>query len=194
MLKLKKFSKRDKRALMILGGVAGVIAVVFGLVVPFYDAQEQVKGQLEGKERFLERYVQVIQAREVYQSQLDQLDSMLEQYRQMLLDAQDSSVATIQLEEVVRALATEHEVQVTRSTPLQGRKIGEQYAKITLQINLQTNMSQLTHFLYAISTHRRFLLVEDFFLNSFRARKQVRLQPRMNISSFIRLSWKVGIN
>ena len=188
MLRLRRLSKRDKKALLILGGVAGVIAFVFGLVTPFYDAQEQVEGQLEGKQRFLERYVQVIQGREGYQSQLDQLDRMLEQYRQMLLDAQESSVATIQLEEVVRALAAEHEVQVTRSTPLQERKIGEQYAKITLQINLQTNMTQLTHFLYALSTHRRFLLVEDFYLNSFRARKQVRVQPRMNISGFIRLS------
>ncbi len=66
--------------------------------------------------------------------------------------------------------------------------MGGNYVKITLQINLRSDMSQLTGFLYALSANPKVLLVENFFLNSLRSRDQVRIQPRMNVSGFIRLS------
>jgi hypothetical protein len=49
-------------------------------------------------------------------------------------------------------------------------------------------MQGLTNFLYALSTHPKFLKVENFQLNMHRSRRTVRMQPRMNVSAFIRLS------
>jgi hypothetical protein len=46
-------------------------------------------------------------------------------------------------------------------------------------------MAELTDFLYAVSAHSKFLKVEDFYMNAFRVRENVRLQPRMNISGFM---------
>ena len=160
----------------------------FGVVLPFYNAKSEVAKELEDKEELLQRSIQVIQEEGNIQVELAQLDRVLNGYRQRLLDARDISIATVQLEEVVRSLAAENGIQVTRSNPLQERQMGENYVKITLQINLRSNMSELTGFLYALSAHRKFLLVENFFLNSLRSQNQVRIQPRMNVSGFIRLS------
>ena len=185
---MRQLSKRDKRALTILGGVGVVILLVLGVVLPFYSAKSEVASQLEEKEKLLRRYIQVLQEEGTYRLELSQLDRVLNGYRQRLLDAQDINIATVQLEEVVRTLAAVNGIQVARSNPLQERQMGENYVKITLQINLRSNMSQLTGFLYALSAHPKFLLVENFFLNSLRSRDQVRIQPRMNVSAFIRLS------
>ena len=184
---MRQLSQRDKRALTLLGAVGVVILLVFG-VIYFYDVKSAVASALEDKEQLLSRYVQVLQEEGNYRLELGQLERVLNGYRQRLLDAQDISLATIQLEEVVRTLAAENGIQVTRSNPLQEREVGENYIKITLQINLRSDMSQLTGFLYALSAHSKFLLVENFFLNSLRSRDQVRIQPRMNVSGFIRLS------
>jgi len=184
---MRQLSQRDKRALTLLGAVGVVILLAFG-VIYFYDVKSAVASELEDKEQLLSRYVQVLQEEGNYRFELSQLDRVLNGYRQRLLDAQDISLATIQLEEVVRTLAAENGIQVTRSNPLQEREVGEKYVKITLQINLRSNMPQLTGFLYALSAHSKFLLVENFFLNSLRSRDQVRIQPRMNVSGFIRLS------
>ena len=185
---MKQLFKRDKRALTLLGSVGVVILLAFAIVLPFYNAKSGVASELEDKEQLLRRYVQVLQEEGNYRFERSQLDRVLNGYRQRLLDAQDISLATIQLEEVVRTLAAENGIQVTRSNPLQEREVGENYVKITLQINLRSNMSQLTGFLYALSAHSKFLLVENFFLNSLRSQNQVRIQPRMNVSGFIRLS------
>ena len=171
-----------------MGVVGVIILLVMGVVLPFYNAKSQVETALEDKEQLLRRYIQVLPEEESYRVELGQLDRVLNGYRQRLLDSQDISMATIQLEEVVRTLAAENGIQVTRSNPLQEREVGENYIKITLQINLRSNMPQLTGFLYALSAHSKFLLVENFFLNSLRSQNQVRIQPRMNVSGFIRLS------
>ena len=171
-----------------MGVVGVIILLVMGVVLPFYNAKSQVETALEDKEQLLRRYIQVLPEEEIYRVELGQLDRVMDGYRQRLLDSQDISMATIQLEEVVRTLAAENGIQVTRSNPLQEREVGENYVKITLQINLRSNMPQLTGFLYALSAHSKFLLVENFFLNSLRSQNQVRIQPRMNVSGFIRLS------
>ena len=185
---MKKFSKRDKKALMILGGSGILTLLVFGVVLPFYDAIGQMVDELEEKEELLGRYIQVLQEEDMYGAGLGNLDRVLDGYRQRLLDAQETGLAAIQLEEIVRGLAAENEIRVTRSNPLQEREIGDDYVKVTLQINLQSDMLQLANFLYALSAHPKFFLVENFYLNSFRSRDQLRIQPRMNVSGFIRLS------
>lgn len=185
---MRKLSKRDKRALTILGAVGVVLLLVFGIALPFYSAKSGVTSELEEKEQLLRRYLQVLQEEENYRLELTQLDRVVDAYRQRLLDARDISMATVQLEEIVRTLAAQNGIQVTRSNPLQEREVGENYVKITLQINLGSDMSQLNGFLYALSAHPKFLLVENFFLNSLRSRNEVRIQPRMNVSGFIRLS------
>ena len=185
---IKKLSKRDKRALMILGGAGIVMLLVFGVALPFYDAIDQMEGELEEKEELLERYIQALQEEDMYGTELGNIDQVLAGYRQRLLDAQETGLAAIQLEEIVRGLAAENDIRVTRSNPLQERETGDDYVKVTLQINLQSDMLQLANFLYALSAHPKFFLVENFFLNSFRSRDQVRIQPRMNVSGFIRLS------
>ena len=184
---MKKLSKRDQRALIVLGGVGVVIFAVMGVILPFYDATAQMAGELEEKEELLGRYIQVLQEEGMYGAKLGDLDWELAGYRRRLLDAQETGLATIQLEEIVRGLAAENDIRVTRSNPLQEREVGEDYVKVTLQINLQSDMLQLANFLYALSAHPKFFMVENFFLNSFRSRDQVRIQPRMNVSGFIRL-------
>ncbi|MEE8348591.1 MAG: type II secretion system protein GspM [Acidobacteriota bacterium] len=187
-INLRKLSKRDQRALTILGIAALAIVLALGVILPFFDATSQMDGELEKKGELLQRYVQALEGEGGYGAELDDLDGVLAGYRERLLDAQETGLATIQLEEIVRGLATENEIRVTRSNPLQEREIGDHYVKVTLQVNLQSDMLQLANFLYALSAHPKFFLVENFFLNSFRSRDEVRIQPRMNVSGFIRLS------
>lgn len=185
---MRKLSKREKE--IVTGGLAvgGMILLAFFVVLPFLDLRDEASTRLEREGQLLQRSVQAIQQHDLYKTQLDELNRLLEQYRQSLLDTPNSSIAYIQLEETVRRLASEHGVTIMRSNPLPERKMGELYSKITLQINAKGSMTQLTNFLYSISAQPKFLLVEEFFLRSFRQRKQIELRPRLNVSGFIRLS------
>ncbi|RPJ60206.1 MAG: hypothetical protein EHM23_11260 [Acidobacteria bacterium] len=183
---MKKLSKRDKRVL-IGGGVLVVLyVVVFHLILPFYDAGNTVDGQLDQKKRILRAAVRTIQEREVHAAQVAEIDKVLAQYEQRLLDAPDATTAATQLDEIVRALAAENGVTLTKSNPLQERKTGDRYTKVTVQINLDGDLTKTTAFLHGLSAHSKFLLVENFSVSKFRLSST--LQPRMEVSGFIRLS------
>lgn len=183
---MKKLSKRDKRALVIVAAVVVLYVVVFHVIMPFYDAGSAVQTKLDLKKRMLQSAVRTIQKKEVYASEVNEIDKVLGEYSQRLLDAPDAPTAATQLDDIVRNLANENKVTLTKSNPLQERKVGEKYTKVTIQINLDADLASTTAFLYALSIHPKFLLVEDFSVSKFRLQQQ--LQPRMNVSAFIRLS------
>ena len=51
-----------------------------------------------------------------------------------------------------------------------------------------SDLPSLIKFLHAVSVHPKFLVVEEFNLASFRVKGETRIQPRMQISGYIRLS------
>ncbi len=183
---MKKLAKRDKRALIGGGILAVLYLLVFQLILPFYDAGSTVDGQLDQKKRVLRAAVRTIQERDVYAAQVAEIDKVLTQYEQRLLEAPDATTAATQLDEIVRSLANENNVTLTKSNPLQERKVGDRYTKVTVQINLDGDLATTSAFLYALSVHPKFLLVENFSVSKFRLVNN--LQPRMEVSGFIRLS------
>lgn len=182
---MKRLSRRDKKVLWIGGGFTVVTLLVVYVFLPFYESVSDVEDQLSSKQEMLGRSVRVIQNEGLYLAQLQQLENELSRLREQLLEARDPVLAQNQLETIVRNVADQSGVTISRSTPLQEKSVGERYSKVTLQINVQSGMAELTEFLYAVSVHPKFLHIEDFYMNAFRVRENVRLQPRMNVSGFM---------
>ncbi len=185
---MQRISKRNRRALLILGTFLSVVILVFYIILPFYEVQAQVAGQIDQKRNELQRSLRVLAERDATFSRLTAVDGVIGEYRNMLLNAGDARSAIVQIEEVVRALADQNGVKVIRSNPLPDRKAGEGYAKIVLQFNLESDLPSLIEFLHAISRHNQFLAVEEFNLASFRVKDRTRIQPRMQIAGYISLS------
>lgn len=185
---MAKLSKRDKRTLW-FGGIAGAVLVfiVYGLM-PLSEASANLDNEVREKAVLLQRSIKAVENEDIYLSQLTMLESMLDQYSSQLLDSNDGTVARVQLEEIVRGLAESNGVTISRSNPLQETKVGEKYSQVKIQINLAGDMPELTSFIYDLSTHPKFLVIDEFFMNGFRLRDEIRLQPRLNISGYIRLS------
>jgi type II secretory pathway component PulM len=182
-----KISKRDRKVLWFGGALTVMIlGVVYGLL-PLYESMGAAEGDLGQQELNLAQRVRAISSQDLYAAQDEQLDSELDRLRSQLLDASDPAVAQSQLENMVRALAEQNGVMITRSTPLQGKKLGDKYSKITLQVNVQSGMAELSDFLYAMAVNPKYLEVEDFNITSISARGEIRLQPRLNVSAIIRV-------
>lgn len=185
---MRKISTRDRRVLLIGGAAAALILAVFYVALPFYESLSQVEGELSQKKRVLTQRIRALRNQVVYEEQNTSLEDELSALRAQLLDGAEGAIAQNQLETIIRGLAEENGVTISRSTPLQERKLGDRYSKVTVQINLQSGMGELASFMHALSLHTKFLQVEEFYLNAFSVRNQIRLQPRLNISGFIRIS------
>jgi Tfp pilus assembly protein PilO len=174
--------------LFIGGGFAIAVLILVYIILPLYESAELGRQALRQDTRRLQQAILAIQNREQYAGQLTQVNRQLSQLQGQLLDADSEAMAQNQLESTVREIAESSGITISRSTPLQARKLGEQYSRVTVQINLQGGMAELTSFLQALSVHPKFLKVEDFYINGFRVRDQIRLQPRIQVSGLIRLS------
>ena len=187
-MQLSSFSKRNKRAGLILGGfVAGYVAI-FHVFLPLVDRQREIGGQVASTRQEVQRYLKALGQGPVYADHLERLRGTVQDYEDYFLDAPDVNAAALQIEEAVRALAGQNDIRVTRSNPLPEKLIGERYVRIGVQLNLEGEYDALISFVHAVSTHEKFLLVEEFQLTSFRVRDETRLQPRLKVAGFIRLS------
>ena len=166
--------------------MVGYLVIAYA-ILPFIESREQVGVDLKHQERMLKASLRTIQQRDRYAAMLDEVQKVLDQYRVRLLDARDVDSANTELDELVRGLANQNKVTLVKSNPLQERKTEGRYTKVTVQINLEGDMSATVAFLHSLGAHQKFLLVEDLFLNKFRVQTN-QIQPRMNISAFIRLS------
>lgn len=184
---MRKLSKREKRGIALAVGVT-FVAVVFYVVVPFFQERPDMGSAIELKQKQLQRAVTALQQEESYRLYLQTVENRLRAYDQELFVAKDAGSANGRLEEVVRDLAARNDVRITRSSPLPERKMGETYTRISLSLNLESDIPQLVNFLYALSAYEKFLLVEDLKLNSFRSKNRTRIQPQLKVSGLIRLS------
>lgn len=183
---MRKLAKRDKRAILLGGILIALYLLIFHLVMPVYEAQADVATNFERETKFLEKAMHTLQQKDAYVAQLDDINTVLGEYEDRLLSSRDSSSAAVELEEIVRAAAAENRISLTKTSPLPEKKIGERYSKVTLQLNVDGDMTATTGFLYSLSSHHKFLLVEDFAISKFR--NQPIVQPRMSVSGYIKLS------
>ncbi len=182
---MRKLSKRDKKTVVVGSIVVLSIVLVVYVILPFYSAQSEVVDDLANKQRLLQRAIQTMQEQDQYREQLGRLDAELSRYNDRLLDSRNASN---ELMEILSSLERQYNVKISRTSQLEDRKVGDHYAKVTLQVNLEGNTTDLANFLYGIASHPKYLVVEDPYVVAFQMRNQLRIQPRINVSGFVRLS------
>lgn len=187
-MQLGKLSRRNRRALVWLGGGVLSYVTIFHFFLPFLDWQRVLDDEIQFRQQQVQRYLKALQDKSEYLNHLEGVKSAVSAYEAHFLEASDVNTATLQIEEIVRLLAGQNQIRVTRSNPLPDKRIGEVYARIGVQLNLEGDYDSLINFVHAVSSYEKFLLVEEFQLTSFRVRQETRLQPRLKISGFIRLS------
>ncbi len=171
-----------------LGGFVLAYVALFHLLLPFLDRQRQMDGEIQSRRQQVQRYLKALESEPDYLNHLQGVKSTVQAYENHFLEAGDVNTATLQIEEIVRTLAGQNQIRVTRSNPLPDKRVGDGYARIGVQLNLEGDYDALINFVHAVSAYEKFLLIEEFQLTSFRVRQETRLQPRLRISGFIRLS------
>ncbi len=187
---MKKLSMRERRILIGGGIFAVLILLVTYLILPFIDSYTSLNEQLERQSKLLRESVQVISDQQKYLDRLDQIDRDLARLNRQLLDGSNEVTAQNQLETIVRELAESNQITISRSFPIQGRVVEDRYASIIVEITIDGGLDSLAGFLQAVSTHAKYLKVDEFNISSTLSRGNTvrRLSPRMQISGFIRLS------
>lgn len=186
---MRKLSKRERRLVTGLAVFAGLLILVFVIILPFQEASSTAQSDLQAQAARLDRSHKAVGRQSLYRDQLSRIEAAEAELERRLLGSPSVNIAQTRLLELLNALADQNDVTITRSSPVQERNEGE-FAKVSLQVNLECQVRELTNFLEAIARHEKFLLVDEFSLNVGRTRRSQRntLRPRIRVSGVIRLS------
>jgi len=187
-MQLSTLYTKNRRAFLWLGGVVIVYVSVFHFLLPFLDSQRELEGEIRTVRQQVQRYLKALEDKPAYLNHFEEMKSMVTAYEGHFLESTDVTKATLQIEEIVRVLAVQSGIRVTRSNPLPSKNLDERFAKIGVKLNLEGDYDSLINFIHAVSSYERFLLIDDFQLTRMRVRKETRIQPRLSVSGFIRLS------
>ncbi len=181
-----KLTAREKRVLL----AGAVIAVAIGLFYLFTSVvpdREKLAGDVEFKKRMLLAQREVLSREDGSGQRAGQHGRRLALARTRLLPGDNSSVASAELQKVLKDFADQSGVEITQKNTLPERALPDNPAvtRVSVRIETRCDLGQLVNFLTAIENYDKFLKVEELVINSFRIQRRYEIRPSLTVTGYI---------
>ncbi len=199
-MKLPKLSLRERRIIFLGGGVTVLLLFYFYLVAPFFESKEKMRDEIATKKARLIKDIVFISEKDDSLKKRDLLNKKLEQAKTKLLNEPDVRSASQHLQQVLRDMATQSGVEVSRITPQREERLvppqrdekqSEEYMRIPVNIEIQCMPDQLVQFLLAIRNYEKRLWIDQLTIHSTTysrtaKEKDLRIRPNIIVSGIIK--------
>lgn len=180
-----KLKPRDKKVLLLGTAAAVLILFVTLVVVPFWEKRSDIAPTVQTRTEALKKRRALVAQKDEFVRRRDENEKKLKEMQARLLDTNEPEAALIKLEEIIRQIARENNVRIDRTNPIQEKKIGDQYSRISLSIGLSGQVEDLTRFLVAVNQHPKYLLTDQLQVSSAQIRASTIITPRVTVSALI---------
>ena len=179
-----KVSVREKRFLIVGGCVVVVSALLyFGLnLAPSGDGLSKT---VEYKKTLLARQREIIAKEDLFKSRIDQYRRRLAQDKTRLLPGDNPSIASAELQKVLKDIADKNGIEILRKDTQVQKKLQDDLIKISVRVEINCVPDQLIQFLAAVENYEQSLTVDLLAINSFRIQKRYEIRPSITISGYI---------
>ncbi len=160
------------------------------VVSPLLALEDSWAQDLSGKRQLLVKYQSLIQSKAQVMQANKAMKAALARIESQFLSGANPAVASADLQEILKNLTREHEVQMTSTKVLQPREAGP-YLEVPVQVQLTGNVGQLLTILYHLEHHKKLLFIPDLEINAPRwmakaAKKDTPLQVNLVVSGVIK--------
>ena len=179
-----KVTPRERKFIFFGTFVVAAIAVFYliTLLLPDHESRAQ---QVETKRSMLLRYRQMLGQEETFKNQVEQYTAHLQQNMTRLLPGDNPNIAEADLQKLLMSFADQSGVEINRKNTLPDEEIGDDLIKVSVNIEINSNLDQLIQFLAAIQNHDKFLKVEQFQITSYSSQRRQRIRPTMTVMGYI---------
>jgi Tfp pilus assembly protein PilO len=183
--KTMKITPREKK--LIFFGASVVAAVmIFYLITLLLPDRESRAQQVETKKALLLRYRQMLSQEEIYQKQVEQYSAQLEQDMTRLLPGDNPNVAEADMQKLLKSFADQSGLEITRINTLPDEKIEDDLIKVSVSIEVNSDLAQLVRFLTEIQNHEKFLKIEQFQITGIQTQRRQQIRPSLTVVGYIR--------
>ncbi len=180
-----KITSREKKFIFFGIVVFAAVAIFYliNLLLPDLESRAQ---QVETKKSMLLRYRQMLGQEEIYQNQVEQYTVHLQKDMTQLLPGENPNVAEADLQKLLTSFADQSGVEINRRNTLPEKEIGGDLIKVSVSIEVNSDLDQLVQFLAAIQNHDKFLKIEQFNITSFPTQRRQQIRPTLTVAGYIR--------
>jgi len=182
--KTMKITSREKKFIYV--GAAVIAAVmIFYLITKLLPDRESRASQVNSRKELLLRYRELLDQEEIFKKQVEEYSLHLEQDMTRLLPGDNPNVAEADLQKLLMSFADESGVEIIRKNTLPDEKIEDDFIKVSVSIEVDCGLDQLTRFLTAIQNHEKFLKVEQFQITGFQNQRRQQIRPNLTVIGYI---------
>lgn len=162
---IQKWKRSKKTFFWVLVGMAILIMIIFGGILPLTDEMKKVKEEISVKKMTLERYSKFLQNRKIIEEELERTQRQYEALQQRLLSGGTPQLAAAQLQETVKKILDRNGMTL-RSFRILEPKETLFYQKISIHIDFNpvNNLLSLIQFIYEIEHHEKELMISEMDL------------------------------
>lgn len=175
---------REKKFL-IFGGVTVAISLLVYLAVAYFPSRAGLSKEVENNRQLLLRHRELISKEAMYKARIEQYKQRLKLDHARLLPGDNASIASAELQKVLKGFADQSGVEIIRRDILSEEKLPDNLIKVKVKIETQCVPDQLVDFISAIESYEKFLTIDDMQITSFKIAKRWDIRPSMTIAGLI---------
>ncbi len=175
---------REKKFL-IFGGATVAISLLVYLVVAYFPSRAGLSKDVENNRQLLLRHRELISREAMYKNRIEQYKQRLKLDYARLLPGDNASIASAELQKVLKGFADQSGVEIIRRDILSEEKLPDNLTKVKVKIETQCVPDQLVDFIAAIESYDKFLTIDDMQITSFKIAKRWDIRPSMTIAGLI---------
>lgn len=167
---------------MVGGGVALIVFIFY--FVPAW-LPEDLTDKVELKRNMLLHQKELIGQEDSFKTRITAAEQRLAQDMNRLLPGDNAGSAGPALQKILQDLADSQQVEVSRKTPVPEQKLPDGLIKVTVQLDINCTLEQLTRFITAIENHDKFLKVDELTLWGQRIRNREEIRPSLKVAGLV---------
>jgi type II secretory pathway component PulM len=181
-----KITPREKKLIYFGSIVVAVVAIFYLIALLRPDRENNRAQQVETKKALLLRYRQMLSQEEVYQKRVEQYTAQLEQDMTRLLPGDNPNVAEADMQKLLKSFADQSGLEITRINTRPDEKVEDDFVKVSVSIEVSSDLAQLVRFLTEIQNYEKFLKIEQFQITGIQTQRRQQIRPSLTVVGYIR--------
>ena len=177
--------ENDKRAL-IFGGIALALYILYKFVVaPIYLNGEETRQQIENKVFFIKKYYEILNQKAFYEEKRKANQSLQKELVKRFLNKEKPALAAAILQKTLEGYSKQTSVTI-ESARIEKPKYISGLLSVPVEINVRSDLKNLSRFLYLIENHEKFMIIEELTIRRSNKKDPEELQSKLLVLGFIK--------
>jgi Tfp pilus assembly protein PilO len=160
-MKWAKLSSRERLLIGAAGTVVVFVALMWTVVLPFWDSMSQSYGSIDLQAKRVTNYRRILRGQTTVKAALDSAQKQTAVWEARLLVNKADALAIAEIQGLVKDLVLSQKMFFRRSDLLPAKIVSPEYTKVSARIEIMGTMDQFVNLLLSFETGPRILFVEE---------------------------------